>query len=261
MTKLELSRRLKHEIGHGATHTAVAQAEYGWTSAAGMIRSQRRIEFLVRDISRTARVLELGAGTGVQTTKLLNHLDHLVAIDISPNLLHLATLKAPLVDYYTMDAHELQFEDNTFDAVLGVSILHHLDWDRCLKECYRILKPGGILRCSEPNLMNPQIFLVKNIPFLKRLAGDSPDEYAFTKWQIKASLDKASFTDIHVKPFEFLHPSTPKAFISFIQKIEAFLHRTPLVEFAGSLLIEAKKQQNATKNQLLREPQHSLKSA
>ena len=80
-----------------------------------------------------------------------------------------------------MDGHAPEFSAGTFDAILGVSILHHLNWHTALANCFQLLKPNGIIRFSEPNLLNPQTYLTKNIPLLKRLAGDSPDEYAFTR--------------------------------------------------------------------------------
>jgi predicted SAM-dependent methyltransferase len=138
-----------------------------------------------------------------------------------------------------MDAHHPHFMPSTFDAVVGVSILHHLEWETALKAYFEILKPGGTMRFSEPNLLNPQIFLQKNIPILKRWAGDSPDEYAFTKWQIEECLNQAGFKSIMVTPVEFLHPATPSRLIPLISRLEKILESTPLRHIGGSLLIEA----------------------
>jgi predicted SAM-dependent methyltransferase len=140
-----------------------------------------------------------------------------------------------------MDAHAPEFSTGAFDAILGVSILHHLNWDVCLANCFRLLKPNGIIRFSEPNLLNPQIYLQKNIPALKRLAGDSPDEYAFTRWQISRSLRNIGFTAISVRAFEFLHPATPVTLIPLVTRLEGWISATVLNEIAGSLLIEAKR--------------------
>jgi hypothetical protein len=89
--------------------------------------------------------------------------------------------------------------------------------------------------------MNPQIFLQKSIPFLKRLAGDSPDEYAFTRFEIAKRLSQAGFSSIRVKPFEFLHPAVPEAWISRIERLESWVEGTFLREIGGSILIEARK--------------------
>jgi SAM-dependent methyltransferase len=238
---MDLDRRLSNEVGHGKTTKAVSQAERGWSGPAGEIRSQRRIDFLLDGLESTAQILEIGSGTGIQTEKLLRRLDSITGIDISEDLLEFARQRAPKALLKVMDAHKLEFEDNSWDAIVGVSILHHLEWDRCLLECYRTLKPGGVLRFSEPNLLNPQIFLQKNVPLLKRLAGDSPDEYAFTKHRIRKSLQLAAYERISVRPYEFLHPSSPENLIPFILRLEKLVSATPLVEIAGSLLIEAYK--------------------
>ena len=81
----------------------------------------------------------------------------------------------------------------------------------------------------------------KNVPWLKRMAGDSPDEYAFTARQIQRLLGDIGYTTIAVRAFEFLHPGTPKRLIPFVLKMEQWASRTALNEIGGSLLIEATK--------------------
>ncbi len=49
-----------------------------------------------------------------------------------------------LCELTTGDARKLQFADESFSAVFSVSVFEHLlDFDRCLAEMYRVLKPGG----------------------------------------------------------------------------------------------------------------------
>jgi SAM-dependent methyltransferase len=238
---VESRARLAREIEHGATTTASRQGEFAWGSPAGKIRHDRRARFLVSGLPRTSTILEIGAGTGFQTTALLAAFDRVVGIDISPDLLAIAKQRAPRASYYVMDAHRPAFSAQSFDAVVGVSVLHHLDWDRALANYHPLLRPGGVIRFSEPNLLNPQIFFQKNISYLKRLAGDTPDEYAFTRWRIASSLRTAGFDEISVRPFEFLHPATPGPLIPCVKAVESVISRTPLVEIAGSLLIQARK--------------------
>jgi SAM-dependent methyltransferase len=239
--KNTLDDRLNREVLHGKTDVAVQQAESGWTSAAGKIRRQRRAEFLVRGLPRKARVLEIGTGTGLQTAALLNAFENVVGIDISPDLLAIAERRAPGGHYCVMDGHRPDFPDGSFDAIVGVSVLHHLDWDMALENYHRLLRPNGIVRFSEPNLFNPLVFVIKSIPWIKCKAGDSPDEYAFTRWRIRRSLVRAGFTDIVIRPFEFLHYATPERWIPLVLKIENLVSRSPIREIGASLLIDARR--------------------
>lgn len=234
--------RLERERKHGLEILKTQESNWGWNTPAGRIRWQRRLDFLrALDLGRTADVLEIGAGTGTFTEGLIAAFPRLTAIDISPDLLEAARRKAPAARLLCMDAHELDLPAGSFNAVVGCSVLHHLDWSKALKEFFRVLKPGGIVRFSEPNLLNPQIFLQKNIPLLKRLAGDSPDEYAFTAASIVRDLSDAGFSEVSAEAYEFLHPSVPVSWIAAVTKLESVLMRTPMRHIGGSLLIRARK--------------------
>ena len=117
----------------------------------------------------------------------------MTAIDISPELIEEAKKKSKrkmfLSDPECLSNGVCQ---NQFDAVIGSSVLHHLDIEKAMAEIYRVLKPGGIVAFTEPNMMNPQIALQKNIPWLKRKLGDSPDETAFFRWKIRTLLKIAA---------------------------------------------------------------------
>ena len=144
-----LAERLRREVEHGATELAVRQAESGWDSAAGRIRRDRRAAVLVAGLPRHA-MLEIGAGTGLQTISLLRALDDVAAIDISPDLLAIARERAPGAAYHVMDAHAPDFPEASFDAIMGVSILHHLEWAIALDSYFRLLKPGGVIGTPSP---------------------------------------------------------------------------------------------------------------
>src|SRR5689334_9534620 len=111
---LTLEERLAREVEHGGTDTAVHQAEYGWASPAGKLRRVRRIEFLVKGLPRTTKVLEVGAGTGLQTMELLKYFDDIWGIDISPDLLKIAETRAPGGKYSVGDAHAPAFPAGSF---------------------------------------------------------------------------------------------------------------------------------------------------
>ena len=85
-------------------------------------------------------------------------------------------------DFRLMDAHELEFPDGHFDAVIGWGILHHLDLDRALGEVARVLAPGGVMVFSEPLDMNPVARLVRRLTPEAR----TPDEVPFRAAELAA---------------------------------------------------------------------------
>ncbi len=92
---------------------------------------------------------------------------------------------APNVQYQIENAYELSYDDAVFDSVVGSSVLHHLEIEKALRDIYRVLKPTGTIYFTEPNMLNPQIAVQKNIPWIKRKLGDSPDETAFFRWPLR----------------------------------------------------------------------------
>jgi hypothetical protein len=127
-----------------------------------------------------------------------------------------------------------------FDSVVGSSVLHHLEIEEALRDIYRVLKPMGTIYFTEPNMLNPQIAIQKNIPWIKRKLGDSPDETAFFRWPLRQLLEQTGYRDIRIDPFDFLHPKTPVPLIDRVNNLGRLLERVPVIsEFAGSLYIRA----------------------
>jgi SAM-dependent methyltransferase len=53
------------------------------------------------------------------------------------------------IHFQLMDAHKLDFADESFDLVCISNSLHHLDVEPALREMKRVLRPGGTLLVSE----------------------------------------------------------------------------------------------------------------
>jgi ubiquinone/menaquinone biosynthesis C-methylase UbiE len=238
-----LEERVAREREHGRTILATGESNWGWNTPAGQIRKKRRDEFLAAAVPGLAdpRVLEIGCGTGTFSAALAPAFPRLTAIDVSDVLLEVARKRFPGVDFRNEDMHRTSFENSTFDLIVGCSVLHHLDWDAALREIVRILRPGGRIRFSEPNMLNPQVAAQKKWPWLKKRLGESPDESAFTPRQIRRALERSGFTAIVAEPYEFLHPSTPRPLIGGVIALERLLQKTPLRWIGGSIRIEARK--------------------
>jgi SAM-dependent methyltransferase len=237
--------RITKEIQHGRFLAEHGAGEiWNWESPAGKLRWRRRVQMLSDHLRPGMRILEIGCGTGYFTRELTRRGADIVAIDVSPDLLEIAKANssAPNVRYEIQNACALTYSDATFDSVVGSSILHHLEIEDALREIYRVLKPGGTIYFTEPNMLNPQIAIQKNVPWIKRRLGDSPDETAFFRWSLRRLLEQAGYGDIHIDPFDFLHPKTPVPLIDRLNALGRFFENLPVVsEFAGSLYIRAVK--------------------
>lgn len=240
-----MSQRLENEIEHGRYLLAHGAGEvWNWETPAGRLRWARRVEMLTHHLRPGQHVLELGCGTGYFTRELARTGAQIIAIDISPDLLEAARrdCQRDNVSFEIQNAYDLSYADATFDSVVASSVLHHLDLGEALREIYRVLKQDGSISFTEPNMLNPQIAVQKNIPSVKKRMGDSPDESAFFRWPLFRRLRATGFRDVHLRPFDFLHPRTPPGWIPMMQRLGAFAETTPLLrEIAGSLYIRASK--------------------
>jgi SAM-dependent methyltransferase len=238
-----LLNRLDHEIGHGRFLAQHGAGEiWNWESPAGKLRWARRVKMLSSHLKPGTTVLELGCGTGSFTRELARSGADVVAIDVSPELLEIARANSspPNVRYQIQNAYALSYSEGMFDSVVGSSVLHHLEIKEALRDIIRVLKPGGTIYFTEPNMLNPQIAIQKNVPWIKRKLGDSPDETAFFRWPLRRLLEQTGYRDVRIDPFDFLHPKTPVALIDCVSAFGRFLENVPVIsEFAGSLYIRA----------------------
>jgi len=240
-----MPERITKEIQHWRFLAKHGAGEiWNWESPAGKLRWARRVKMIGGHLKPGMTILELGCGTGSFTGELARSGADVIAIDVSPELLEIARANwsAPNVRYEIQNAYVLTYSDATFDSIVGSSVLHHLEIEEALREIYRVLKPGGTIYFTEPNMMNPQIAIQKNVPWIKRRLGDSPDETAFFRWSLRRLLEQTGYGDIQIEPFDFLHPKTPVPLIDPLNAIGRFLENMPVVsEFAGSLYIRAVK--------------------
>jgi len=100
------------------------------------------------------KILDIGCGNGRMMQLLTDKNIEYVGFDISGKLINIARDKCQqysfkTVDFQVGDMRHLPYQENIFDIILAVAVLHHLPhpdnrW-QALQEIYRILKPGGLL--------------------------------------------------------------------------------------------------------------------
>ncbi|WP_423445479.1 ubiquinone/menaquinone biosynthesis methyltransferase [Kocuria sp. KSNUG] len=107
-----------------------------------------------REVARRAqvppqgRLLDIATGTGeiALAVRRREPRADVVGVDFSENMLDEARTKpgADTITWEFADAHELRFEDASFDAVTHGYLLRNVsDVPRVLREQFRVLKPGG----------------------------------------------------------------------------------------------------------------------
>jgi SAM-dependent methyltransferase len=125
------------------------------------------------------RVLEYGCGTGGHSLEIAQRGGLVTGIDISAVGIAMAAEKAkqlglPNAEYRVMDAENLEFNDATFDIVIGEGILHHLRLERSYQEIARVLAPGGRAIFMEPLGHNPAINAFRSRTPQLRTADEHP---------------------------------------------------------------------------------------
>jgi SAM-dependent methyltransferase len=110
------------------------------TVAAG---NYRRLARLLLERNPAPRVLVVGgsvAGNGFEELTVNERIE-VVSTDVAlSGRTHMVC-----------DAHDLPFEDGTFDAVVAQAVLEHVvDPWRCVEEFHRVLRPGGLVFAETP---------------------------------------------------------------------------------------------------------------
>lgn len=214
---------------------------WGWGSPGGRRRLARRAQMYVDHggMHQDGWTLEVGCGTGLFTAEVRARAQtKMLAFDVSLDLARLAKAENPGVRFVVAACEALPFPDGVITTVYGSSVLHHLALDESLPELRRVCTPGARLVFTEPNMVNPQILVQKNVPWVARLVHDIPGETAFVRWLLARVLRRFGFAEIVIDPFDFLHPFTPAALVDGMDRFTRFLERIPLLrEIAGSVLI------------------------
>ncbi len=236
--------RAEHELSHGRRLAAGdPEATWGWGSAAGRARARRRAALIAEaaGLRPGLRVLELGCGAGLFSELFAAHGVELVATDLSPELLAHARARG-LARVRFVERRVEEWSEGPFDAVVGSSILHHLDLALALPRLHAALRPGGAAAFAEPNLLNPQVYLERRLRRLPWFSYVTPDETAFVRWSLRRALVDAGFVDVTVEPFDWLHPAVPAPLVGAVALLGGVLERVPLLrEWSGSLLIRARR--------------------
>ncbi|MFJ7128766.1 class I SAM-dependent methyltransferase [Streptomyces sp. NPDC098101] len=188
--------------------------------ASGDARSRRQARLLAGALDRPgALVLDVGCGDGTAAAVagpiLAGH--RIVGVDWSHDALRRARPRLSHVVRGELDGGGLPFADGCADAVLFSEVIEHLvDPDRAMDELRRVLRPGGHLMLSTPNLAawyNRALLLAGRQPVfsevsLRGIHGRPGTEVVghlrlFTARALRSFLRSAGFEDVRVSAAPF----------------------------------------------------------
>ena len=130
----------------------------GTTVSSGPERAFRQAQMLAAVLAGrtgTQRIVDVGCGDG-SATHLVTKLDArntVIGVDWSATALSQARARGLLVVQGGVDTAGLPLPDGSADVVIMSALIEHLvDTDAAIDEARRVLRPGGVLLLSTPNL-------------------------------------------------------------------------------------------------------------
>ena len=153
-------------------------------------------------IKNINKALEIGCGNGNGTRLIKKHFAprDISAIDLDEKLIRIASKrnKDMSIRYEVMDASELSFPDNHFDAIFDLDIIHHIpNWKDCIQELKRVLKPNGEIIIEELSIETFSIGVGK----LWRKILDHPYNDMYTISQFTKYISELGFEIQNYKEF------------------------------------------------------------
>ncbi len=106
-------------------------------------------------LTKQMTALEFGAGTGITSFMLKDHLKEITPMDTSSEMLKIINNK--IKEYRTdnlktlyFDLENAEYNEATFDLIFSQMVLHHInDTEDIISKFYNMLNPGGFLAIAD----------------------------------------------------------------------------------------------------------------
>lgn len=171
-----------------------------------------------------SRLLDFGSGPGDNALRFAKIGYQVEGFDISDSNVSIAK---KLFDKYGMQdrgnfvtspAEGLPYTDDYFDFIAGVDILHHVNIEKAILECKRVLKVGGTAVFREP-LEVPFVDYIRNLGVVKMIA---PKEKSF-EHHITEDERKLNQQDIEI--IEKIFPDVAIFRYFFLARLDRFFRK------------------------------------
>ena len=102
-------------------------------------------------LQKTDVVLDAGTGTGIIAKAVAPLVNTVIAMDASPHMLNLVPSDDHKIVWCVGDLRDVPYDDGYFDAIIARYVFHHIieRTEKAMSECYRVLRPGGVIVFAE----------------------------------------------------------------------------------------------------------------
>ena len=110
--------------------------------------SIRKLDEFISLLPKNAKILDAGCGAGEKTNYLLSKGIDAIGVDSSKTAIAFARKNFSRTRFRVAHVEKLPFENNSFDAVLSIAVLHCLlepSRKAYVKELHRVLRKDGLL--------------------------------------------------------------------------------------------------------------------
>jgi Methylase involved in ubiquinone/menaquinone biosynthesis len=112
-----------------------------------------RVEVAARYVKKCNTLLDVGCGDGVIALFLRRRVSKIYGIDKSERVMKIAKKRGMFVQKIDLDKEKLPFSNLYFDFVTCLDVVEHVrDPHGLIREIYRVLKKGGTLIITAPNI-------------------------------------------------------------------------------------------------------------
>jgi ubiquinone/menaquinone biosynthesis C-methylase UbiE len=224
-----------------------------------LIRKEHVLDLFTK---RSGRYLDAGCGTGDFLPDLVQRGGDVYALDFADEMIERSRRKveesgcAGRVQFAVGDVYSLPHESDFFDAIIGVGLVEYLsDPVRAFREMYRVMRPGGILIVTVPNIMSPFMAYETAVPKVKGVVKSAlaavglraPERAYFQRhyvpWHLDLQLKRVGFrkADFSFCTYGFSSSQRMESFsLGLSRKFDRF-ERSPLGILGTNYIVKVEK--------------------
>ena len=127
---------------------AYNQCAVDYSSDRDLFKNRKYLDELNKYLKPNSKILDVGCGAGIPVDEYLVSKGHeITGVDISDKQIELAKINVPQAKYFMKDMSEINFEENSFEAVVSFYAIFHIPKEEHLdlfKKIHKYLKKDGI---------------------------------------------------------------------------------------------------------------------